>query len=95
MRMVMPSTLATVAAMLLAIAAMASHEAPRSGGPLAAALAWVDTGEIAPCPSAVAARKEPGHDRPALDECWGGRVALARRARVMVHHTSMPPPARA
>lgn len=91
----MPSTLATVAAMLLAIAALASIEAPSSGGSLAAALAWVEAGEIAACPSAVAARTETDHVRPTLDECWGDRVALARRARVMVRHTSMPPPTRA
>ena len=89
------STLATLAAVLLTMAVMATVPGAGSGSMLSGATALVDS--AAPGATVVRAERLPAPGTTTTPACRhrAADAQLARRAAILLRHTSLPPPARA
>ncbi|MBU3683178.1 MAG: hypothetical protein FGM39_04035 [Phycisphaerales bacterium] len=89
------STLATLAAVLLTMAVMATVPGAGSGSMLSGVTTLVDS--AAPGATVVRAARLPAPGTTATPACRhrAADAQLARRAAILLRHTSLPPPARA
>ena len=89
------STLATIAAVLLTMAVMATVPGASSGALMTGAVAVVD-GQAPGIAAPLAAPRAFDVDAaPAARAHLARSATLARRAGLLLRHTSLPPPARA
>ena len=89
------STLATIAAVLLTMAVMATVPGAGAGALMTGAVAMVDGATPGVSAPLTAPRSTDADTAPAARAHLARSATLARRAGLLPRHTSLPPPARA